>query len=262
MQEVNEFLYKIKADMRIQESPSSSAASAESRGLQQFVGQCDQHGEYPLNFVGAQGIQRWRPDVCPACQRQAVVMRLVSTANIPDRHKHCEFDNYETDTHAGQQMALDVCRDYAVNFSDHYRAGRCLILRGNRGCGKNHLATAIAKTALAKGYSVLRLKAQAFLAGYWGKKFEERDAWIQGLANTDLLILDELGRHPETKGAEDAFFSLIDARSEMIRPSILLSNKTADEIKTILTLEGWDRLAENGGIFVNFVWDSFRLKSA
>lgn len=170
---------------------------------------------------------------------------------------HCRFDNYIVENDS-QQRAVEKCRKYAENFSDNRRAGRSLMLIGNRGTGKNHLGTAIAKRVMRDGFSVLRIKAMDFLRDYWGRGFAEQGAWIADLARVDLLVIDEVGRHSSGESAHNALFELLDARSEAMTCTVLLSNKNHEEIREIITQAGWDRLREGGGQMVRFTWDSYR----
>lgn len=221
-------------------------------------GRCTDHGQYPLNFLDSHGIERWTSGECNACKRQAAVNRLITGAQIPERHKLCDFGNYKTMGHAGREKAMEVCREYASRFNTHLAAGRCLLLLGERGNGKNHLATAIARQVLLDGHSVLRVKATEFLDEYWARSFDGRREWLNGLARVDLVILDEVGRHSAGVASHNAIFALLDARSENVKPTVLLSNKSRAEIEDIITPEGFDRLCEGGGILVRFNWESYR----
>lgn len=217
---------------------------------------CDTHGDYPLNRL-INGVEHWTAGGCPTCKRESQTSALLAKVNIPRRFAGCEFGNFVADTDV-QRSALGKCRDYADKFREYHRSGACLMLRGNPGTGKNHLATAIVKQVMAQGFGVLRIKAAEFLDAYWAKSFAERTAWLDGIANVDLLMLDEVGRTSQAKGAEDAFFRLLDARYEAERPTLLLSNLTRDQIKAMLGDAAYDRLTQGGGKVVSFDWDSYR----
>lgn len=244
------------------ENQAMDSIRQQSSIFKQAYSRCETHGQYPLNFVDAKGIERWRANNCPSCSRQATVARLIAGAQIPERHRHCEFNNYETGQHEGKIEALNICRDYAEHIAEHIAEGRCLLLLGERGNGKNHLATAIAKKALLDHHSVLRVKATEFLDEYWAKEFGSRKQWLSDLAKIDLVILDEVGRHSAGVASHNALFALIDARSETVKPTVLLSNKSRYEIESIITPEGFDRLCEGGGILVRFGWESYRRRKA
>jgi DNA replication protein DnaC len=201
-------------------------------------GDCPTHGPFPLNVLGDDGRERWTPGICPACARQAQIARLMDSSGIPRRFLDCQFDGFEVPLPA-QKKALETCRNYAADFAAMRQQGVCLVMHGNPGTGKSHLAAAISRVVLEAGFSVLRVKAAQYLDAFWAKGFEERDAWLSGLAKADLLVLDELGKSANSKAAQDAFFRLIDARYEALGEA------------------GYDRLAQ-GGLRLEFTWGSWR----
>jgi DNA replication protein DnaC len=230
-----------------------------SDGFVPIMWTCEVHGEYPM-LVMQEGVIRAFPRVCPTCQRQQQADLLMGGALIPERFRRCEFDNYIIES-GDQARAVEICRDYAKNFAEMREDGVCLVLRGNPGTGKNHLATAIAKAVLAQGFSVMRLKVQEYLDGYWGREFSERAGWVSGFARVDLLVLDELGRTAETQGVKDALFRLLDARYEAVLPILLLTNLTKPEIEAHIGAVNFERLVQGGGRLANFEWDSYRRRA-
>ena len=57
-------------------------------------------------------------------------------------------------------------------------------------------------------------------------------------------------------------FDVINERYENLRPTIILSNLTTEEIRAYLGDRVYDRLRENGGKAFVFDWDSYRGKAA
>lgn len=218
---------------------------------------CDKHGPYPVDTVIDGVIYAVNPAGCPKCIRSRGRRDLLASANIPPRFEQCTFDNYDASLPA-QVEVLERCKRYARSFGTLRKRGTSLVLCGRKGTGKNHLATAIMKVLLADGYSVLRVKAQQFLDAYWGRSYDQRDDWIRELSLIDLLMIDELGRSSDTKGAQDAMFRLIDARSEEIRPTLITTNLTADGLQQFLGEALYDRLKEGGGRILSLSWDSHR----
>lgn len=220
---------------------------------------CETHGQYPLNMQDERGLERWFSNGCPTCRRQENAARLLAASNIPKRFVDCDFGNYEATTEE-QQRVLKRCEVYARDFVKFREAGACLLLCGRPGTGKNHLATAIGKRLLNDGYSVLRVKASQYLDAYWAKSFEEREAWLKGMAAVDLLMIDEIGRSSNAKSAQDAFFRLLDARYEAQLPNLLATNLNREELIEVLGEAAYDRLTQGGSIRLTFDWDSVRPK--
>ena len=226
---------------------------------------CEKHGRYQENAL-IDGVERWAADGCQKCKKEAQAAQLLrardsklQSSNLPKRFAGCEFDNYEADA-SDKAKAVRVCQRYADNFTSVIESGTNLILRGNVGTGKNHLSTAIAKSVMADGYTVLRVKAGQFLTEFWAREFIERQRWLESVCNIDLLIVDELGRSSDSKAANNAFFALIDGRYENVKPTIVLTNLDAPEIEAELGKAAADRL--NGNSYtVEFNWESYRSKA-
>lgn len=218
--------------------------------------QCPEHGQYAVRGKRGEKIYVLNMGVCPICQKIKNTQAIMQSANFPERFIHCTFDNYETPLQ-GQKNALTQCKNWANDFKNNYQNGACLLLIGQYGTGKNHLAAAIIKETAKKGYSCLRIKTVDFIHQYWAADFSEKTKLIKKLANIDLLFLDEVGRGPITDSAEDALFALIDARYEKIRPLIIATNLTRDALIEYLGDAAFDRIRSNG-LRIDFDWRSYR----
>lgn len=237
--------------------------TAERREFKPELGKCDEHGEYQLNVLGDDGVVRWKAGGCPVCARQAAVRRLMQRAEISPRFERCTFESFEA-TMPAQEKAVEVCRAYAETFAETLANGRCLILRGNPGTGKNHLAVAITKRVMADGFTALHATAYEIVCRIretWGRRQPgdqtEQDV-TRALGEVDLLVIDEVGRQYGTEGEQIHLFHVIDARYRLMKPTVVISNKQPDEIRAYLGDAAYDRLREGGGLLVNFDWASHR----
>ena len=231
---------------------------------------CEQHGAYPLNTRDADGAVRWHSPGCPACRRARAAEGLMRRAAIAPRFAACGFDNFEAVTPA-QRAALDACRHYADNFAAMHAAGACLVLRGAPGTGKNHLATAIARSVLARGHSVLNATAHEIIRRIretWGNSArgqgESEEQVTREFAALDLLIIDEVGRQYKSRDGADnvELFNVIDQRYRRLRPTIIISNQDRAAIRLSLGHAAYDRLREGGGQIIHFDWASHRGSAA
>lgn len=280
---------------------ASRAVTREASVLTQ--GRCDTHGAYPLNTIDADGTLRWHSPGCPGCRRDRGAQGLVSRAAIAPRFAHCTFDNYDVggarlhgqpgqgaagegapaaaspkpaasghSGHSGhsshdeeRRLNRDACRAYARDFARMRAQGACLVLRGAPGTGKNHLATAIARELLARGYSVLNATAHDVIRRIrdtWGHAPGEKDerAVLRELAAVDLLIIDEAGRHYGARDGRDniELFQVIDARYRALMPTLVISNLERDAMRAAIGEAAFDRLREGGGQMLHFDWPSYR----
>lgn len=219
---------------------------------------CASHGLYVVREeIDGLGIVAVNPGGCPQCRAERNASRLMSESNMPARFADATFESYEA-TDAKQARVLSVSRDYADNFATYRKQGRCLVMCGNPGTGKNHLATAIFKTLHASGFTALRVKASEYLDAYWAKEFKERDDWLRGMFRVDLLIVDEVEKCSKTENARNAMFRLIDGRYEAMAPTLVITNQSRAELVETLGDPAYDRLTEGGSQRLVFDWQSRR----
>jgi DNA replication protein DnaC len=207
------------------------------------------------------GVVRYMAPVCPVCAVEHASRRLMETAAIPLRYQNCDFASFIVETPA-QQTVLETCRDYAEHFARHATAGTCLVFSGNPGTGKNHLATAIARTVLGRGRSVLQVTAYGLITRIrqtWGKGgggLSESEI-VRALAEADLLIIDEVGKQFGGDGDQVHLFEVIHSRYLDMKPTIVLSNESAQGIEGYLGVAAFDRLCERG-LLLQFDWHGHR----
>ena len=230
-------------------------------GTDTEMAHCQEHGDYPISMRDAQGVLRYRPAVCPACLAERVSHRLMEGAAIAPRHQHCRFESFIA-RNADQEAVLKACREYAVRFATSARkTGAGLILSGQPGTGKNHLATAIAREIMVAGFSVMQTTAHEAIVRIresWGKGSiaSEREV-VRTFVQADLLILDEVGKQFGGRGDEVHLFEVINQRYLALKPTLVLSNENVEGIREYLGVAAFDRLCENGQL-LQLNWNSYR----
>lgn len=244
--------------------------------------ECSEHGAYLAKRVRWGG--REMPlQPCPECRkaendrersaelakmdaerRQARIDAIMRRSGIPERFKARRFENYVAEND-GQRRALQSCEQYAREFDDVRKIGRCLILAGNPGTGKTHLACSIANHLMPLGRSALfigALDAIKRIRATWARDSDETELQVmRAFREVDLLILDEVGTQFGTEAEMTQVFEIINGRYMDVKPTVVLTNVFHDKLEAVIGHRSLDRLRENGGRLVPFEWDSYRSKA-
>jgi DNA replication protein DnaC len=156
----------------------------------------------------------------------------ISTLSIHTDQTFESFDprSYELPGEEGENLrrAFQIARQYAESPEGW------LVLTGAYGCGKTHLAAAIANYRVAQSYPALFVVVPDLLDHLratfspqspisYDKRFEEVRA-------AGLLVLDDLGTQSATPWAKEKLFQILNYRYNARLPTVIT---TADEIENI-----------------------------
>lgn len=108
-----------------------------------------------------------------------------------------------------------------------------LVLMGSYGCGKTHLAAAVANACVEFGMNTIFLTVPDLLD--WLRfsydapdtTFEQR---FEELRNASLLVLDDLGAQNSTKWAGEKLFQIVDYRYARKLPTVVTTNLDLDDL--------------------------------
>ena len=212
-----------------------------------------------------------RADALAQLEAAQLNVRLIASGITP-RFVSSTFENYKADTGSGAERVRVKCQAYADQFETHYADGRSLILSGNVGTGKTHLASSIVQTVIRKHgaealiVSVSELVRVAKGTMSKGATDTDRDV-IEELANVDLLVIDEIGAQKGSDYELGLMHEVIDRRYQLVVPTVVVSNLPVDkganaplgaDIKGFIGPRALDRLRQNGGQLIGFTWESAR----
>lgn len=239
---------------------------------------CDIHGditERGMQWIAGRAI-RWAG--CSACNkavqdaeiaedvrrqedaRQKRLEAKISAAGIPEALRDRSFDTYRA-TNDGQQRALQVAREFADNFwTRHMPTGAVLVLAGERGTGKGHLAVSCALQVMQRGTAMYLRTTDLIrrVRATWRRDSAmSEEELLSTLAQLDLLVIDEVGMQRGTEDEQIILFDVIDRRYADLRPTILITNLDGATFKEFVGPRLMDRLNERA-IFVPFKWESYR----
>lgn len=166
---------------------------------------------------------------------QSARERLFRMSSL-DSLKDLTFENFEKRgrLRLGQQQAdsLENAFNQARQFAEN-REG-WLLLMGRYGCGKTHLAAAIANYAIDAGVSTLFLTVPDLLDwlryAYSGgdMSFEDR---FEEIREIPLLILDDFGTQNATAWAQEKIFQIINHRYVNQLPTVVTSNLVINDFE-------------------------------
>lgn len=187
--------------------------------------------------------------------------RLV--AGITKRFESATFETFVA-SEDRQRHVLDMVQAYAVNFREHYRAGRSLLMTGKPGTGKTHLGISILRHCMdaspkftGKVVSIADLFRT--IKSAWGKgaRLTESEA-IAKFTTPHLLIIDEIGVQFDSQAEQSLLYDVINGRYQNVLPTVLISNLARVELVEVIGSRSFDRLREGGGLLASFEWDSHR----
>jgi DNA replication protein DnaC len=161
------------------------------------------------------------------CHLQARARSLLAAARIPKRYEHCELSNFEFD---GPHRNLAPARLAACKFVEEYPVDNAgLLLIGDTGVGKTHLAVAILKQLIvSKGIPCLFYDYRELLKQIQNSYNDSVKATelqvLRPAFETEILVLDELGAVRPTEWVWDTVSLILNTRYNDNRTTIITTN--------------------------------------
>jgi DNA replication protein DnaC len=218
-------------------------------------------------------------------QREARISALFESSGLIGRQLQCTFDSYRTDL-PQQKAVLDDCRAFMGQFVEGQRPPKnTLWLIGTQGTGKSHLGAAMVSHLINTHATpacihtvqelIRMLRAtwnrskseepeyswieEADGGGYrkYDPKPESEDKLIERLGNCSLLVLDDVGADLGSAAGLVQLLEIVDLRYRLEKPTVVLSNLNATDLKAKLGDRLYDRLREGATMKV-CKWESGR----
>lgn len=192
-------------------------------------------------------------DPCELCISERLVnerYRGWISLGVPRKVAHAYFENYEADTEA-KRIALAKCREQA-------KKGRgFVILCGNPGNGKTHLAVSIMKASTME--YLAHFITHSALCDELRQTYEDggKKKLLEKYRKTRILVVDELD---ETVKGDDVLLLLYGILAYRYDNDLLTVLTSNHDLATVLRIVGprlEDRMAQNYTV-ANFTWESYR----
>jgi DNA replication protein DnaC len=207
------------------------------------------------------------PEVCPLCKGQGFVVKDVPIGHpdfgraIPcqcrqseitmrrqaeltrgsnlSQLRHMTFATFMPDgvgMNEEQRQNLRRAFDKARLYASHPEGW--LVFAGTYGCGKTHLAVAIAHEVLRQGEAVLFIVVPDLLdhlrASFGPNSETSFDERFETVRTAPLLILDDLGSQSATPWAKEKLFQILNYRYVSRLPTVITTNLRLTEIEARL----------------------------
>ena len=165
------------------------------------------------------------------CQTQRRTDRLLATARIPERYRHCTLEDYET-SFDGSNSSLTAALLNARNFVNGYpieTGGSGLLFTGSIGVGKTHLAVGVLRSLIvnrgAKGLFYDNRELLKLIQNSYNRNsdFTEMDL-LQPVFDAEILVLDELGAVRPTDWVSDTVSLIMNTRYNDCKTTIVTTN--------------------------------------
>jgi DNA replication protein DnaC len=155
-------------------------------------------------------------------QRRAMDRRIKG-AKFPLLKTIDSFD-FTSQKSVNEPLVRELLR---CEFIDHHEN---VLLIGNSGTGKTHLATALGFAACCQGYKVRFFGCTALVTQLLeAKEDRQLQRWLKQFEKQNLLVLDELGYVPFSKAGSELLFEVVSRAYE--RQSLIVT--------TNLPFENW-----------------------
>ena len=150
-----------------------------------------------------------------------IINQFYSQNYISKRLKEYKFDNFKV-TNINKKE-VEIAKDY-TNKCINNKLENGLIITGNSGVGKTHLAASISNELLQKDILVLMGRLTSLLdmiKETFKDNSKSENELIDLFSNLDMIVIDDLGTEKISQWALDKLYTIIENRNENKLPIII-----------------------------------------
>lgn len=153
-----------------------------------------------------------------------IINRIYSQNYISKRLKDYNFDNFKvTETN---KKVVEIVKDYIEKCIENKQENG-LVITGNSGVGKTHLAASISNQLIEKDKLVLTGRLTSLLdmiKETFRDNSKSENELIELFSNIDMVVIDNLGTEKISSWALDKLYTIIENRNEN-KLSIIITTK-------------------------------------
>ena len=194
------------------------------------------------------------------CFKKAEVELLYEQSNLNEILENENFSTFSLDYYSRShidpltgrsalesvQTALKVCQRFTDTFSREFQN---ILLYGDTGVGKTFLSHCIAKELIDTAFSVVYFTAaqlfDVFAENTFGKRQEQASDIQEHVYDCDLLIIDDLGTELPNSFTVSQLFLCLNERILRQKATIISTNLTLEDIKSIYSERTFSRISSN-----------------
>jgi len=177
-------------------------------------------------------------------QKEAKPVSRLGVCGVDRKYRNCSFDNFQ-----GGAKLVGILKHLAAE-------GKSVLLTGNTGCGKTHLAVSMMNEFIKHSQDALFVTLPELLleirSSFYGSSGTTEKALVDWYSTRQFLVLDDLGAEKPSEFTVATLYLILDRRIRQERQTVITTNlKTMEEIEQYAGSRIASRISEMELITVN-----------
>ncbi len=173
------------------------------------------------------------------CMKRRIIELEYKASGIGKLAEECTFDNFSLSyylddraSYENMKRIFEIVRGYAEDFS---LESPSLAFFGNTGLGKTHLAVALTKEVIDRGYDAVYSGAVGLFSDFESQRFRNSTGIESGnetgrYFTAELLVIDDLGAEVTNQFTVSCLYDIINRRRAAGLPTVITTNLNQREL--------------------------------